>query len=1243
MSFVNRKLFGLVVLLLMVAGFGPRMHAQTNYGSVRGLAKDIQGGLITDADVTLTNVGTKVARTAKTNGAGEFAFSSVDPGTYVVTVGLKGFMTYKNTITVDLGLTATVDVTLQVGATTETVEVTTTSAVLIDTSSANRGELFTEQQLTELPNLGRNPFVFEKLDTNVTPVGDPRYVRAEDQSGSSAVSVAGAPIGSNNYIVDGIPTSTSSGGVTFIPSPEAVSDAKVEANTYDAEVGRTGGGAFNTSMKSGANAYHGALYGMTRQTPWSANSWANIHTPLQLGGVQVSPSTPRGDVTTYLYAGAFGGPLPLSEKSKYLKDTFFWVSEEGYRQAQPLPGVGNLIVPTAQEAAGNFSGDNVCNLSGCASVTLYDPTSPFVGGKRTTVLTGLLNGLPTANVIPASYMNPIGKWIAGNAFPSATFSTTYNQVNSTRVDTFKTRSDMYSGKVDHVFTPWWTSNASYVHLATQEPSGDFYGDKGNFSSDAKLVRYNDAVSVSNVFTLNPTTILTVGYGFNRYYSVSYQYSTGFNAANGFGGAGFPQSFVSNLQSITFPQITSNDASLGSATGNGGYSIPSASHNFVVGIQKTVGKQNLKAGYVYRALHVASQPTGGGNGQFGFTGNFTSVDGKATSSSTIAAASGTSVAGLAYSGSGVADLLLGLPDTGALTINKGYFNELASYHALYAQDDFRVTGKLTVNLGVRYEYEIGERELNNQLAVGFDRNLTYVFPSAAGPIAHGGIAYAGTAGYPVHCCSESKNKFSPRIGVAYEIRNGTVIRGGFGVFYAPVAVTAYNPGYTQASSYAPGNITSALTTSQIGTGAYLSNPFSGGANGSLVLPSGNNLRYLTAVGSSISVKDFNMQSPFVEQYSIDLQHELPWATSLKLGYTGAHAEKFPLSVNINQLSDTQFAALALNPVDMSAKVTNPYYTPTVTAPVGGAVYPTAGVVASSTVAQGQLLLPYPQFSTVTLTESAGYSLYNAFSLKVQKRATKGLTVLFGYTWASNWDNLYSGGSTLNSTNGPADNYNLKAEYARAVNDIPSRYTAGITYQLPVGRGHHFLSSAPRIVDMLIGGYDMNAIIIRQDGGPLAVSQGTNFSTTYGAATGFGGQVRPNLVAGANPCYSGRPESRDGLGGKPIYFNSAAFSGTPAFSYGTQPRSLPCKGPGLSNTDLSVNKTFSITEKVKFQFRAEALNVTNTPQFTLASFALAASQTSKTPGGAVTLSPSTTTGQLNQINYNRLIQMGGRITF
>ena len=299
-------------------------------------------------------------------------------------------------------------------------------------------------------------------------------------------------------------------------------------------------------------------------------------------------------------------------------------------------------------------------------------------------------------------------------------------------------------------------------------------------------------------------------------------------------------------------------------------------------------------------------------------------------------------------------------------------------------------KFTVNLGIRYEYELGQREQSNKMAVGFDPGITYTFPSAAAPIAHGGIAYAGVNGYPVHCCDLTKNRFSPRIGLAYSIRKTTVVRGGFGIFYAPVGVSAYNPGYTQASSYAPGNVSAALTAAQVGVGGYLSNPFSGGTNGSLLQPSGNTLGYLTSVGSSISVNDFRRRAPFVEQYSVDVQQQLPWATTLKVAYTGAHSEKFPLSVNINQLSDAQFAAFAANPVDQTTKVTNPYSVATISN--GTTTYPTTGVVstANATIAQGQLLLPYPQFlrRTVTLTKSEGYSLYNALAVNVPETCHQG---------------------------------------------------------------------------------------------------------------------------------------------------------------------------------------------------------------------------------------------------------------
>jgi hypothetical protein len=599
----------LAVSFLMLAGLTD-VHAQTTYGSVRGLVKDSQGAVLGAASVTLTNQGTGIVRTTATNASGEYTFSAIEPGTYSVAVTMTGFKKVEDKgIGVDTGTTATVDLGLTVGGSTDTIEVSTEEP-LIDSANANGGQQFNAQQLEELPNLGRNPFVFEKIDAAVTPVGDPRYVRAEDQTGQSTISVAGAPVGANNFAVDGIPISQSNGGVTFIPSLEAVSDVKVQANTYDAEVGRAGGGMFNTTLKSGTEKYHGVLYGMTRQTNWSANSFTNNQTPYVVNGATVSPITPRPDVTTYLYAGAFGGPVPFSEKSRWTKNTFFWVVEEGYRQAQPLPGAGTNITPTAAELSGNFCGD--------IGVSLFDPTTTTSTGAKTkgnftgTPLSGTYNGVAYAAnpnggcQIPAGYMNGIGAAIAA-AYPAANFTSNGGGVNDYySSDDFKTRSDMYSGKLDHQFAPWWAATVSYVHLATQEPSGSFIHSIDN--SDGILHRFNDATAFNNVFQVNPTTIVTFGYGFNRYYShqVPYSFSAtagGFNQATGFGGAGFPAAYVALVQSKVFPTITasgvgpaaaSSMASLG--TSDSGPTIQS-SHNIVIGAAKTVGKQTLKAGYV----------------------------------------------------------------------------------------------------------------------------------------------------------------------------------------------------------------------------------------------------------------------------------------------------------------------------------------------------------------------------------------------------------------------------------------------------------------------------------------------------------------------------------------------------------------------------------------------------------------------------------------------------------------------
>ncbi|WP_158791969.1 carboxypeptidase-like regulatory domain-containing protein [Granulicella sp. L60] len=1213
----------LVIPVLAILGIiTPFLLAQTNYGSVRGRVTDVQGEVISATDISLINTGTELVRSTRTNDSGDYFFTAVDPGTYTVTISRAGFKKVEQKgVIIALGATVTVDEKLEIGTVGETINVSAAEP-LIDTATASGGQVFSERQVQDLPNLGRNPFIMDKLDNNVTPVGDPRFVRFEDQNGTASVSVSGAPIGANSYVVDGIPISTSTGGVTFVPSIEATSNVRVQANTYDAELGRTGGGVFNTSLKSGSDTYHGVLFGLTRQTPWAANTWFNNRNGYtDSSGVAHPAPTPRPDFTTYQYAGAFGGPLPFSNKIKYLKNTFFWVTEEGYRQAQPyVSSTTQYYVPTAAERAGDFSADT--------GFTLYDPTQPFVNGQRTAVLTGTVNGVSKANVIPANYINPIGRSIV-NTFPLPSTSQTYDgsHANYFGSDDFKTRGDEYVGKLDHTFAPWWSAAASYVHLATQEPGGDILHTFA--ASDGVLTRYIDATAVNNVLTLNPTTVLTAGYGFNRYYSTTPQYSNGFDQTSGFGGTGFPAGYVNQLQSKTFPTITlsgvTQAASLGAA--NSGPTIQT-SKNFVVGLTKTIGRQNVKTGYVFRSLTSFSSPETAGNGSFTFNGQYTSQTGAAISNGPNA----------------IADLLLGLPSIASAQINAVGLNMNEHYHAVYVQDDVRVNQKLTANLGIRYEYEQGQDESHNRYTVGFDPNVAYTFPGANGnTAAHGALAFAGLNGYSKHSGDPSHTKLAPRVGVSYEVQPSTVVRAGFGVFYAAIGLTAAPTGFTQTTSYAPGNATGPAA---VGSSAYLSNPF----NEQLLAPTSTSLGPLTGVGGSVSVPSFGLRYPLVEQYSADIEQQLPDGIVLKIGYVGAHARNFPDPVNINQIPDNVLASYAGGATNLSAKVPNPYYSKT----VGG--YPSTpfGTIAQPTVARGQTLLPFPQFQAVTVTESVGRSQYNALDLKIQKSFHRGVTALIAYTWSSNWDNLYgspvAGLNTLNpnpnsSSPGPQDNYNTNAEYARATNDMPNRFTAAVSYDLPIGRGRSILGNTNRWVDALIGGWQINDETIIENGGPLPVVQ-TNLSAGAFGTTGVGGtNQRPNLVPGVSPCYSGRPQSRlGGSSGLRPYLNLNAFTPALPYTYGNAPRTLNCYGPGFNNSDLSINKSFKVTEKANFQVRAEALNAFNTPEFGQPGNILTFSNSGITSATYTPAASNATTGAVTtQLGFSRIVQLGGRLTF
>ena len=351
--------------------------AQSIYGGVRGIISDAQGSLVSGAKVTLTDEATNSTRAAVTNETGEYNFASVVPSVYTVSAESPGFKRIERKgIPLATQQVATVDLRLEVGNVTESVMVTA-EAPLLEASTASQGQVLDRQKLVDLPNLGRNPFMMSRLATTVQQVGNPGYNRMQDQSGSSQISINGGPVRGNNYLLDGIPITDFSNRAIIIPSIEAVAEMKVQYSTYDAEMGRTGGGMFNTFIKSGSNQYSGSLLGYMRQTEWLANTFFNNR-----NGIKITSQPFRN------YGGSFGGPVIIPKVYNGKNKTFFWLGFEGYRDTQAASR--EQYAPTALERVGDFS--QTRNSAGNPLV-IYDPNTTAADGSRTAFAGNVIPGL----------------------------------------------------------------------------------------------------------------------------------------------------------------------------------------------------------------------------------------------------------------------------------------------------------------------------------------------------------------------------------------------------------------------------------------------------------------------------------------------------------------------------------------------------------------------------------------------------------------------------------------------------------------------------------------------------------------------------------------------------------------------------------------------------------------------------------------------------------------------------------
>jgi len=1130
-------IFGLVCLSLFGAANG---FAQSYQGGVRGAVSDTAGAIIPGVEVALINEGTNVSRETVTNETGQYVFASVSPGTYKLRASLAGFKTYERSgLTIGTQQFVTLDIRLEIGVISDEVSVIADSP-LIETSSANTATALPQQILSTLPNTGRNAFMMALTVPTVVHVGDPFYVRQQDQTNATRMSLGGGPIRGNNYLIDGVPVTDLRNRTAFFPNIEAVEEVKVQVNTYDSEMGRTGGGVFNTTMRSGTNQWHFEGHLQNRPWQWKARNFFET----------TSDGSPfkRVEFDYWLYGGSAGGPI-------FKDKTFFWATTEGYKTGTPW--TLKMQVPTALEKQGDFS--QTRTTTG-APIVIYDPTTTRTDPNNPGRF--IRDPFPN-NVIPANRINPVARqlmqfWPA----PKSTPANAFGADNFINTDVLHDIANQFTVKVDHTFNTKHMLAGTLAWYDSKEPFQlHFRGTPAEIAdrNNYKLFRTVWAPVLNYTWTPDPTTVITARYGTNTFDDDCLPLYDDYDL----GKLGFDSAYVSALQTKLIPRINLSDGfrEIGSNTN---IHIKWISHNLLGNYSKFFGRHNFKAGGAYRQIGVDFFDLSTNPGTFTFNRIFTQLDPNVANSA---------------QGHPIASLLLGYPASGSIEVATP-LQFYTRYYAGYFQDDFRFSTALTINMGLRYEYETDIMEKNNHLLVGFDRNAKNpIADKVTDPVLRdrikGGLMYAGVNGYKTHQGDPQTMKWQPRIGLAWSASSKTVVRAGYGVFYAPLQLFFPSNNAFGALGFSSSTDFLASTDSNRTPADNLTNPFPRGFQ----QPTGSSKGLLQNVGDSVTFIDQDNKHGYVHQYSMDIQRELPGNVIFTIGYVGSKSLKLSVggtnssTVNINQLPN-QLLSMG---TQLQQSVSNPFFG-----------IPEAGSLGrSSTTTVGQLLRPFPQFLNVNMVRpSLGYGNYNSLIVKAERRVDRlGFGFRTSYTWAKMLENYFGESNFYGQRLGTAvDNFDLNKEYGLSFNDVPHRFNVTPMWDLPLGKGKRWASSG--LADKIVGGWNISPVINLQSGFPASI-----YYTSTASNQNLGGGQRPNMVVGVSPCTSG--SATDRLGN---WFDKNAFAAAAPFTVGNAPRTLPdCRLPHQFNMDLAIRKNFKVGEVNTVSFRLEALNATNTAKF------------------------------------------------
>ena len=1216
------RVAGLVIALMALTLTG---LAQEFRATLTGRVSDAGGAAVPNAKVTARNLQTSEEFNVTSNEEGNYTLPFLIPGNYRVTVEAAGFKKAVNdSLALHVNDKATLNFTLEVGQVEQTVNVTA-EAPLLEADTSTRGQVIENLRVNELPlNAGRNPINFVNLAPGVQFSGNPQFFRPFDNGDNVQFSINGGLVRHNEYLIDGAPNNAvtdadlsrtrSSNNIAFVPPVDATQEFKVMTNTYDAQYGRTSGGIINVTTKSGGNQFHGTGYEFLRRYQLDANDTASNRAGRPRYAIEPGSGKNLGGHLLDDYGGTITGPvwfpkpvfgpLALDQRNK----TFFLFTYQGYREQAPSVGVTN--VPTALERQGNFSQSSfrIYDPLTTRLNPAFDPTKPSSASNPQYIRDQFPN-----NTIPTERINPIARALV-SSLPLPNFGTAgasfNNFLNSPGLGTEKFRS--YVARVDQNFGENERMFFRYVHNRRDQFG---YGANalplGSLGLDAQdpLIRLNDGAVVDSVTTLSSRTILDLRVAYTRFIQAAYRsHSSPFDATS----IGFPASF-SNARPVSIVPRIDLEQYYCCGSGNGfGPRNPSQNTTNTISFQPSLthimGNHSFKFGGEVRDLRVnskgASFSFGGGHFLFDrfYTRQFADF-GDA-------------------SGNAIAELLLGYPSNDANGVDN--LPQVAfrwGYYAGYVQDDWKVSRRLTLNLGLRYDYESAPTERFNQMNRGFGFNQTSplaariqgragVSECPACANLKGGLLFAGVGGQDRAAFDADTNNIQPRVGAAYQLFEKTIIRGGYGLFYLPQAEFGGTTGYSISTPFVANPVSGGLNTYlPVNT---LSNPFPNG----LLQPVGSSLGLLTQAGTGITFNLPTRRIPKTHQFSFGIQQELPWRMKLDVAYAGSRSNDL-LTGDFNIGGARNINVLPADIINRARTdaAYNTFLNQQVSNPFAG-LLPGTGLN-GATVARRQLLLPFPQFTNVTQgLENVGQIWYNALQVSLEKRLGAGFTFVSAYTWSKAIGAL----TFLNDQD---------AAPTRAVtdDDRTHRLVLSGVWQLPVGKGRHFLGNSGRLADSLLGGWEYTWIATIQSGRPLNLPGNVDL---IGDITAGGTSLNRYF----NTCVLpfGVTQAR-----QPNATNTAFEScSNPAFAirgpntFRTIPlRSSQIRLHSLPQFDMALNKSFSLGETMRFQFRLETFNTFNTPIY----------------GGPNTDPNSTSFGLVtrNQSNQPRNVQLGFKFIF